>query len=333
MQGGKMNMKMTTAVGRRVMLALPSLLATTSVRAQASWPNRPVRLLIGFPPGGPTDFIGRVAASGLQAAWGQTVVVENRAGASSSVAAEVVSRASPDGLTLFFASNSVVLNGAIHPSLPYTLPDSFAPVGSFCSAPNVFWCAASQPWRDMNAVAAAARAQPGVLAYGTTGVGGTGHFGGETLCGALGISLTHVPYRGTAPLMQDVIGGRVPLLTHGMAGAVGHYQAGQIRPLAVLGPNRASELPEVPTMAELGHPVPDSGVWFGIMAPAGTPPDLIARMARDLEALAKTTDTRTKLATQAAVPNFIGPQGFTTRIRTELTTWREIARNLGIRPE
>ncbi|MBR0651467.1 tripartite tricarboxylate transporter substrate binding protein [Roseomonas terrae] len=318
---------------RRAVLAAPVLLAATGSRAQPAWPDRPIRMLIGFPPGGPTDFIGRVAATGLQAAWGQTVVVENRAGAASAVAAEVVSRAAPDGHTLFFASNSVVLNGAIHPSLPYALPESFAPVGSFCSAPNVFWCAANQPWRDLAAVTAAARAQPGALAYGTTGVGGTGHFGGETLCGALGISLTHVPYRGTAPLMQDVIGGRVPLLAHGMAGAVGPYQAGHIRPLAVLGPRRAPELPEVPTMAELGHPVPDSGVWFGIMAPAGTAPGLVDRMARDLDALAKTDDTRTKLATQAAVPDFSGPHDFTARIRTELATWREVAQRVGIKPE
>lgn len=182
-------------------------------------------------------------------------------------------------------------------------------------------------------ILACARAQPGALAYGITGVGGTGHFGGETLCRALSISLTHVPYRGTAPLMQDVIGGRVPLLTHGMAGAVGPYQGGYIRPLAVLGSRRAPELPDVPTMAELGHPVPDSSVWFGIMAPAGTPPELVARVARDLEALSNMADTRTKLATQAAVPNFAGPQGFATQIRTELATWREIARSVGIRPE
>ncbi len=264
-------MRNTAAATRRALLALPGLLTATFSRAQAPWPDRPVRLLIGYPPGGPTDFVGRLAATGLQAAWGQTVVVENRAGASSSVAAEAVSRAAPDGLTLFFASNAVVLNAAVHPSLPYTLPDSFTPVGTFCTAPNLFWCAADQPWRDLDAVAAAARARPGTLAYGSTGVSGTGHFGGETLCRALGISLTHVPYRGTAPLMQDVIGGRVPLLAHGMAGAVGPYQAGHIRPLAILGPKRVPELPEVPIMAELGRPVPDSSVWFGIMAPAGTP--------------------------------------------------------------
>lgn len=324
---------MNTTATRRALLAAPGLLIAARSDAQSIWPDRPIRMLIGFPPGGPTDFIGRVAANGLQAAWGQTVVVENRAGAASSVAAEVVSRAAPDGHTLFFASNSVVLNGAIHPSLPYALPDSFAPVGSFCSAPNVFWCAANQPWRDLAGVVAAARAQPGALAYGTTGVGGTGHFGGETLCSALSISLSHVPYRGTAPLMLDVIGGRVPLLAHGMAGAVGPYQAGHIRPLAVLGPKRAPELPDVPTMAELGHPVPDSGVWFGIMAPAATPPQLVSRMARDLEALAKTEDTRTKLATQAATPDFAGPPEFTSRIRTELATWRDVARRVGIRPE
>ena len=261
------------------------------------------------------------------------MAVENRAGASSSVAAVAVSRAAPDGLTLLLAVNAVVLNAAVHPNPPYALPDGFAPVGTLCTAPNLFWCAAGQPWRGLEAVAAAARAAPGALAYGTTGVGGTGHFGGETVCRALGISLAHVPYRGTAPLMQDVVGGRVPLLSHGIAGAVGPYQAGHIRPLAVLGPKRAPELPEVPTMAELGRPVPDSGLWFGIMAPAGTPPALVARMARDLEALAGTADARAKLATQGAVPDFMGPEPFAARIRTELATWREVARSAGIKPE
>ena len=225
---------------RRATLALPGLLAATAGRAQAPWPDRPVRLLVGYPPGGPTDFIGRLAAAGLQAAWGQTVVVENRPGASSSVAAEAVSRAAPDGLTLLLAVNALVLNAAIHPNPPYALPDSFAPVGTFCTAPNLFWCAANQPWRDLQAVAAAARAAPGALAYGTTGVGGTGHFGGETVCRALGISLAHVPYRGTAPLMQDVAGGRVPLLSHGITGLVGPLQSGLIRARRVGGRRRAT---------------------------------------------------------------------------------------------
>jgi tripartite-type tricarboxylate transporter receptor subunit TctC len=326
-------MNTTAAATRRAMLALPGLLAANAGRAQAPWPDRPVRLLVGYPPGGPTDFIGRLAAAGLQAAWGQTVVVENRPGASSSVAAEAVSRAAPDGLTLLLVVNAVVLNAAVHPSLPYVLPDSFAPVGTFCTAPNLFWCAANQPWRDLEAVAAAARAAPGALAYGTTGVGGTGHFGGETVCRALGVSLAHVPYRGTAPLMQDVAGGRVPLLSHGIAGLVGPLQSGLIRPLAVLGPKRAPELPDVPTMAELGRPVPDSSLWFGVMAPAGTPPALVARMARDLEAFASTAEARAKLATQGAVPDFVGPEPFAARIRAELATWREVARSAGIKPE
>ena len=326
-------MNAAAAATRRATLALLGLLAATVGRAQAPWPDRPVRLLVGYPPGGPTDFIGRLAAAGLQAAWGQTVVVENRPGASSSVAAEAVSRAAPDGLTLLLAVNALVLNAAIHPNPPYALPDSFAPVGTFCTAPNLFWCAANQPWRDLQAVAAAARAAPGALAYGTTGVGGTGHFGGETVCRALGISLAHVPYRGTAPLMQDVAGGRVPLLSHGITGLVGPLQSGLIRPLAVLGPKRAPELPEVPTMAELGRPVPDSSLWFGIMAPAGTPPALVARMARDLEAFAGTADARAKLATQGAVPDSMGPEPFATRIREELATWREVARSAGIKPE
>ena len=136
-----------------------------------------------------------------------------------------------------------------------------------------------------------------------------------------------------APNGQDVVGGRVPLPAHGIAGLVGPLQAGQIRPLAVLGPKRAPELPDVPTMAELRRRVPDSSLWFGVVAPAGTPPALVARMARDLEALAGDADTRARLATQGAVPEFMGPGEFAARIRAELAAWREIARSTGIKAE
>ena len=324
-------MNTTAAATRRAMLALPGLLTATLSRAQAPWPDRPVRLLIGYPPGGPTDFIGRLAAAGLQAAWGQTVVVENRAGASSSVAAEVVSRAAPDGLTLFFASNAVVLNAVVHPSLPYALPDSFAPVGTFCTAPNVFWCAANQPWRDLEAVAAAARAQPGTLAYGTTGVGGTGHFGGETSCRALGISLTHVPC--AAPRL-DAGRDRRPRAAAGPwdGGRGGPLPGGAMRPLAILGPKRAPELPEVPTMAELGRAVPDSGVWSG-----GVGPSKHRRLRRRAWRTTWRHSPAPPIPARSSPPrprcaDFVGAE-FATRIGRDFATWQEIARSVGIKAE
>ena len=259
-------------------------------------------------------------------------MVENRPGASSSVAAEAVSRAAPDGLILLLAVNAVVLNAAVHPSLPYALPDSFAPVGTFCTAPNLFWCAANQPWRDLEAVAAAARAAPGTLAYGTTGVGGTGHFGGETVCRALGVSLTHVPYRGTAPLMQDVAGGRVPLLSHGIAGLVGPFNRGisgrspcsgrsALRSFRRCRPWRNSAARcRIPACGSASWPRPGRRpaswrAWRATWRHSPAPP-----------IPARNSPPRARCRTSWG-------RALTARIRTELATWREIARSAGIKPE
>jgi tripartite-type tricarboxylate transporter receptor subunit TctC len=320
-------------IARRSLLAAPAALAMQRPARAQTWPERPVRMLMGFPPGGPTDAVGRLIATGLQEALGQTVVFENRAGANSVLAAEAVARAAPDGHTLLFASNALVMNASVYARLPYDPVASFAPIGIVATSPNVFWCGAGQPWRSLDEVVAAAKARPGQLGYASTGNGGNGHFGGETLRQALGIDITHVPYRGTAPALQDVIAGRVPLMLQTLVGAIGPYRADQLRPLAVFGPRRAPELPEVPTLAELGHAVADSGVWFGVLAPAGTGAAIIGRVAETLSALLQRQDTRDRLAAQASVPAFAGPEAFTARIRSDVVAWAEVARRAGMRPE
>ncbi|MDB5413103.1 MAG: tripartite tricarboxylate transporter substrate binding protein [Rubritepida sp.] len=322
------------AFHRRGLLAVPALLAMPGIaRAQATWPDRPVRILMGFPPGGPTDFVGRLVANGLQEQLGQTMVFENRPGANSVLAAEVVARAAPDGQTLLFASNSLVMNASVYARLPYDPVASFAPIAQVATSPNVLWCGTSQPWRSLDEFVAAAKAQPGALGYASTGNGGNGHFGGETLRQALGIDIIHVPYRGTAPALQDVIAGRVPLMLQTLVGAIGPYRGDQLRPLVVFGPNRAPELPDVPTLAELGHDVADSGVWFGVLAPAGTPSPIVLRATAALSTFLDRSDTKERLATQASVPAFAGPEDFATRIRSDVGRWAEVARVVGMRPE
>ncbi|HEY4254290.1 MAG TPA: tripartite tricarboxylate transporter substrate binding protein [Roseomonas sp.] len=320
-------------IGRRALLAMPAALAAPRLARAQGWPERPVRMLMGFPPGGPTDIVGRLIASGLQEAIGQPVVFENRPGANSVLAAEVVARAAPDGYTLLFASNSLVMNASVYARLPYDPVTSFAPIGLVATSPNVFWCGTGQPWRTLDEVVAAAKANPGQLGYASTGNGGNGHFGGETLRQALGIDITHVPYRGTAPALQDVLAGRVPLMLQTLVGAIGPYRADQLRPLVVFGPQRAPELPDVPTLAELGHDVADSGVWFGVLAPHGAPAPIVQRVSDALAALLQRADTRERLATQASIPAFAGPDAFATRIRDDVGRWAEVARRAGMRPE
>jgi len=319
-------------IGRRSALVLPAILATPAL-AQARWPERPVRILMGFPPGGPTDFVGRLTATGLQEQLGQTMVFENRPGANSVLAAEAVARAAPDGQTLLFASNSLVMNASVYARLPYDPVASFAPIGMVATSPNVLWCGASQPWRSLDEMVAAAKARPGTLGYASTGNGGNGHFGGETLRQAMGIDITHVPYRGTAPALLDVVAGRVPLMLQTLVGAIGPYREGQLRPLVVFGERRAPELPDVPTLKELGQEVADSGVWFGVLAPAGTPQPILLRASEALSGFLSKPEARAQLATQASVAAFAGPDDFATRIRADVGAWAEVARRAGMRPE
>lgn len=300
--------------------------------AQTAWPERPVRILVGFPPGGPTDYVARLVAPMLATAWGQQVIIENRGGANGTLATDAVAKSAPDGHTLLFSGNNIVMNTGLY-RLPYDMVRDFAPVGMIAFSPNVLWTGPNQPIRTLEELVAAARARPGELGYASTGNGGNGHFGGETLKQALGIDITHIPYRGTAPALTDVLAGRVALFMQTIVGAIGPYQNGQLRPLVAFGRRRVREIPDVPTLAELGHDVPDSGTWYGLLAAAGTPARLVARMAADLAAVTRDGEFQARLATQATVPDWLGPEDFAARIRAEVPAWAEVARAANMRAE
>jgi tripartite-type tricarboxylate transporter receptor subunit TctC len=314
---------------RRAVFA--AALATPAL-AQSAWPERPVRILVGFPPGGPTDYVARLIAPMLANAWGQQVIIENRGGANGTLATDAVAKSAPDGHMLLFSGNNIVMNTGLY-RLPYDMVRDFAPVGMIAFSPNVLWTGPNQPIRTLEALVVAARARPGELAYASTGNGGNGHFGGETLKQALGIDLSHIPYRGTAPALTDVLAGRVALFMQTIVGAIGPYQNGQLRPLVAFGRRRVREIPDVPTLAELGHDVPDSGTWYGLLAAAGTPTRLVARMAADLEAVTRDGEFQARLATQATVPDWLGPEDFATRIRAEVPAWAAVARAANMRAE
>lgn len=314
-----------------LILSAPALIRSAGAQS-AAWPDRPVRMFVGFPPGGPTDVVARLIAPGLASLWRQPVVIENRAGANATIAADAVAKSSPDGHTLLFTGNNIVMNTGLY-RLPYDMVRDFAPIGMVAFSPNVLWAGPNQPFRSLAEMVAVARARPGELAYATTGNGGNGHFGGETLKRALGIDITHVPYRGTAPALQDVLAGRVALFMQTIVGAIGPYQNGQIRPVVAFGRERVTEIPDTPTLAELGYDVPDSGTWYGVLAAAGTPAPLVARMARDLQAVTAEAGFRERLATQATVPRWLGPEDFAARIREEVPVWAEVARAANMRAE
>jgi tripartite-type tricarboxylate transporter receptor subunit TctC len=300
---------------------------------EPDWPRRPVRLICGFPPGGLTDIIARFTAQALGAAWGQTVVVENRSGAGGTIATDAVARAAPDGYTLMFATLSLVSNPPMFLNLPYDVERSFVSLGGIAISPNVLACNAASPWRSLQELVAAARAAPGAIAYSTSGIGTNGHYGGAVLNMIAGIELAHVPYRGAAPATQDAIAGTVPLTFNTLGTVLGAIRAGQLRALAVAGPSRNVDLPGVPTFVEAGYDLPDTSVWYGLMGPAGLPTALARRIEADVVALQRQPEMRERLQAQGSETLALDAAGLAARIREELPRWRQVAQSVGIRPE
>lgn len=312
---------------RALMLGTLSAGAVPAAGGAQSWPTRPVRIIVGFPPGGPVDLAARMVQPGLQAAWGQPVVIENRPGANSIIAFEACARAAPDGYTLVMGGNILTLNVALYRHLPYDTLMDLAPIVLLYGSSTVLFTGPEQPWHDVAAVIAAAKVQPGALTFSTSGTGSPGHFAGEMFNRATGVELTHVAYRGGPAALQDVVAGRVPLSFSTLtAGALQLAQSGRLRALAIAGPQRLVTLPGVPTLDELGIRIADTSPWIGLLAPAGTPTAIVQKIASDASALMRQPSVAATLAEQSAIVVNAGPDAFATRIREEAARWTEVAR-------
>lgn len=317
---------------RRALLALATVLpAAATARAQSAWPDRPVRLLVGYPAGGPTDFAARLLQEPLQALWGQPLVVENRAGASQIIASEAVAKSAPDGYTLFLCASTHTANPAIHARLPYDTVADFTPVVVVYSSPTVLFTGPSQPYRTVQEVVAAARQRPGGLACASSGNGSSGHFALEMFKRKAGVELTHVAYRGAAPALQDVIGGRVPVTFSTLSGAINLARDGKLRALAIAGPQRVEVLPGVPTLAESGLEIPDTSPWYSIMGPAGLPQPVVRRITADIQALLRRPDIVRRIVEQGGIVEGEGPEEFAARIRREIAENTDVAQAASIR--
>lgn len=315
-----------------VALAAGAVAAGRSSRAQGNWPDRPVRLIIGYPAGGPTDFGGRLLQEPLQQLWGQPLVVENRAGASQIIAAELVAKSPPDGHTLFLCASTHTSNAALHARLPYDTLNDFTPIVLLYNSPTVLFTGADQPFRTVADVVAAAKKPPG-LTHASSGVGASGHFAMELFRHKAGVELTNIAYRGAAPALQDVIGGRIPITFSTLSGAIGLVRDGKLRPLAIAGPNRSEVLPGVPTLAELGLEIPDTSPWYGFVGPARMPDPIVRRVAADVQGLLRRPDVAKRIVDQGGIVEGEGPEEFAARMRREVAENAAIARQAGIRVE
>lgn len=297
----------------------------------AGWPDRPVRVIIGYPAGGPTDLVGRLLQEPLQRLWGQPVVIENRPGASQIIASEAVARAAPDGYTLLLAASTHTSNVAVQPRLPYDTVADFTPISVLYGSPTVLFVSAETPYRSVAELVAAAKRQPG-MAFASSGNGSSGHFALEMFRRKAGIEVTHVPFRGAAPALQEVVSGRVPATFSTLSGAIGLARQGRLRALAVTSPRRAPVLPEVPTLAEVGLEIPDTSPWYGFLGPKGLPTAIVERIARDTLALMRDPAIMERIRDTGGIVIAEGPQEMAARILREIEENRVMARIAGLAP-
>lgn len=307
----------------RSLAVLAALTGAANSQADLDYPNRPVRIVVGYQAGGPTDMVARLVAAKLQVALGQPFVVDNRAGAGSNIASEAVAAAAPDGYTLLVAAAPMVMNGAIYKNLRYDAEKSFSPISRISSAPGVLAVRTNLPATSVAELVALAKAKPGSMTYGTTGVGGTQHMATEHFQRITGTRLLHVPYKGGSGALADLIAGHVDLAFMTSTGAMSTLEAGKVRPLAVAGPNRLAGIPNVPTFAEVGLPSMLSDSWNGLLAPAGTPPEIVRRLHEAVVQAVQAPDLRAKLESQGAQMVGNTPDEFRKEIGDEVRHWKE----------
>jgi tripartite-type tricarboxylate transporter receptor subunit TctC len=320
-------------IPRRVAAAAAVLLIATAVAGAQSWPQKPIRMIVPYPAGGGTDFIGRLAAKELTERLGQQVFVENRAGANGAIGLQALMQSDPDGYTIAASSDTpLVVNPWLYEKLPYQPLRDFVPVATLVRFPGMLAVHPSLPAHGVAELIALAKANPGSLAYASAGVGNFSHLAMELFALAAGVKLLHVPYKGTGPASLALIGGEVQMGFNNVQTLLQNVRAGQLRPLAVAEPQRLAILPDVPTVAET---VPGFAMapWVGIIVPARTPDDIVNRLAHATLAIMSDPAVIRLLNDQQVTPMVTSTQEFEQLIKSDLERWANVIKTAGIRPE
>jgi tripartite-type tricarboxylate transporter receptor subunit TctC len=298
------------------------------------WPLHPIRIVVPFTPGGSTDILARSIGKELQDAWGQPVVIDNVPGAGGSIGADKVAKAPADGYTLLMGHiGTLAVNPSLYPNLPYDPIKNFAPVAWVARVPNILVVHPSVPAHNVKELVALAKAKPGQLAYGSGGNGSAANLATEYFKLRTGTSLLHIPYRGTAPAVIDLMGGQIQLLFTGAPAVLGQIRSGQLRAIAVSSPKRLDALPEVPTVAESGYPDFEADQWYGVVAPAGTPPAVIARLNAQINQALNSPQLRARLTGEGAVATPATPEVFGALIAREIARWRPVIKSGRVKAE
>jgi tripartite-type tricarboxylate transporter receptor subunit TctC len=315
------------------LVALPALLALPSAAQAQAYPAKPVSVIIPYAPGGTTDIVGRLIAQALATSTGKTFVVENKGGGSTTIATGQVAKAAPDGYTLLANEMTQTIVPALFPKLAFDPIKDLTPVTVFAEAPYVLVVNSAVPAKNLRELVALAKAQPGKLNFASGGAGSGPHIAGELLKSVAGIDMAHIAYKGSGPAVADLLGGQVEVLITAAPTVAAQLGTGRMRPLAVAHTRRLASLPDVPTAAEAGFPDFRIANWFGLAAPRGTPPAVIAYLDGEVQKVLKTPELRDKLLANGAEPVVMTPAQAHRHIETEARRWGELVRTAGIKLE
>jgi tripartite-type tricarboxylate transporter receptor subunit TctC len=295
-----------------------------SAQPASAYPTKPIKIIVGFSPGGSADAVGRSLAEAFSTRLGQPVIVENRAGANGNIAAETVSRAAPDGYTLYFPSIGHAVNVSLYKNLPYDPLKDFTSIGGVFSAPNMLVVPMTSPYKTVPEIIAAAKANPGKLTFASSGSGTSVHLSAELFQRMAGIQMIHIPYKGTGSALPDVISGQVDMLFPNLPSALPQVKAGNLRGIAITTAKPSAAAPGVPTIAESGLPGYEMATWYGLVAPANLPIDIRNRLNKELQGILADPKFKDKLIAQGADPMPGTPEQFTAMLKFEIERWRKI---------
>ncbi len=322
---------------RHTRLAIIALLIVPASVVPVGWaqvyPTKPIRMIVGFPVGGTADIVARILGQKLSERFQYQIVVDNRPGAGSAIASDITARAAPDGYTLLLISASHAVNAGFHAKLPYDPVKDFAAVTLVASAPLVLVANPSLPAKSVAELIEMARARPGQLNFASSGTGGSSHLAGELLKRMANIDLTHVPYKGAALALTDVISGQVQLLFPSLPTALPQIKAGRVKALAVTSTKRSAALPEIPTVAESGVAGYEATNWYGVLAPAATPKHIVAKLNAEILQALRSTDVTDAVSRQGADPLGTAPGEFENYLASEIAKWAKVIRDAGIRAD
>lgn len=306
-----------------------SILAGAGNAAAADYPGKPVRLLVGYSAGGATDVIARLVAQKLSTQMGQQFIVENKPGANGNIAAELVARAVPDGLTLYVAAINNTINASLYNNLSFNFERDFAPVSLIATVPNILVVHPSVPAKNVKEFIEFAKKKPGEINFASSGSGSSIHMSGELFKMMTGVDMLHVPYKGSAPAVTDLLGGRVQAMFDNAPSALPNVQNGRLRALAITSAKRSEALPDLPTMIEAGLPGYEVNSWFALVAPANTPREIVARLNEEVNKALRNPDVRASLAKLGADPSGTTPEQLRTFISSETARWAKVVKTSG----